>query len=73
MGLNSLVVVQEPVHKYLRNMIMPAFTAEAIAALTPRMVSVIDKYLNRWADASEDVLAHEELRLLTFEFIIKVE
>jgi hypothetical protein len=36
------------------------------------MVAVIDKYLSRWAAAPGAVEAYEELRLLTFEFIIKV-
>jgi hypothetical protein len=36
------------------------------------MVSVIEKYLSRWAAAQGSVEAYDELRLLTFEFIIKV-
>jgi cytochrome P450 len=58
--------------QYLRNLIMPAFSPEAIERLTPRMVNVVSQYLEAWADADGPVLAEQELKALTFDFIYAV-
>ncbi|WIA10314.1 hypothetical protein OEZ85_010506 [Tetradesmus obliquus] len=71
-GQHSLLMVQEPRHKYLRNLIMPAFSPEAIERLTPRMVAVVSRYLDAWAAAGTPVLAAQELKALTFDFIYAV-
>lgn len=49
LGTHNLLAVPEPRHGYLRRLIMPAFSPEAITLLVPRMEAVLDKYLNRWA------------------------
>jgi hypothetical protein len=49
LGTKNLVVSPEPRHTYLRKLIMPAFTNEAIEKLVPRMEDVLSKYLNKWA------------------------
>eukprot|EP00879_Flechtneria_rotunda_P003830 GHRR01004070.1.p1 GENE.GHRR01004070.1~~GHRR01004070.1.p1 ORF type:complete len:300 (+),score=122.02 GHRR01004070.1:648-1547(+) len=72
LGEESLLLAPEPRHKYLRNLIMPAFSNEAIDKLVPRMEKVLQKYLDKWADAGAPVKAHEQLRMMTFEFIIAV-
>jgi cytochrome P450 len=58
--------------QYLRNLIMPAFSPEAIERLTPRMVDVVSRYLEAWADAAGPVLAEQQLKALTFDFIYAV-
>jgi cytochrome P450 len=45
-------MLPEPQHKYLRNLIMPAFTNEAIERLVPRMEAVLARYLDSWAGES---------------------
>lgn len=72
LGHLSLLMLPEPQHKYLRNLIMPAFTNEAIERLVPRMEAVLQRYLDAWADAGAPVKAHNELRHMTFEFIVAV-
>lgn len=72
LGTENLLVSPEPRHKYLRNLIMPAFTNEAIEKLIPRMEAVLQSHLDRWAGAGAPVKAHEQLRKMTFEFIIAV-
>ncbi|KAF6258855.1 cytochrome P450 [Scenedesmus sp. NREL 46B-D3] len=72
LGDQSLLMVPEPQHKYLRNLIMPAFTNEAIERLVPRMEAVLDRHLGRWAGAAGPVKVHDELRHMTFEFIMAV-
>uniref|UniRef100_A0A383WDQ0 Cytochrome P450 n=1 Tax=Tetradesmus obliquus TaxID=3088 RepID=A0A383WDQ0_TETOB len=72
LGDQSLLMLPEPQHKYLRNLIMPAFTNEAIERLVPRMEAVLQRYLDAWADAGAPVKAHNELRHMTFEFIVAV-
>lgn len=47
LGSEHLLAEQDPQHKYLRGLMMPAFTADSIASLTPRMTAVLGKYLNR--------------------------
>jgi hypothetical protein len=72
LGEQSLLMLPEPQHKYLRNLIMPAFTNEAIERLVPRMEAVLARYLDTWASAGAPVKAHNELRHMTFEFIVAV-
>jgi cytochrome P450 len=72
LGEQSLLMLPEPQHKYLRNLIMPAFTNEAIERLVPRMEAVLARYLDNWASAGAPVKAHNELRHMTFEFIVAV-
>eukprot|EP00878_Enallax_costatus_P002591 GHUV01002773.1.p1 GENE.GHUV01002773.1~~GHUV01002773.1.p1 ORF type:complete len:523 (+),score=179.47 GHUV01002773.1:316-1884(+) len=71
LGPQNLLQAPEPRHKYLRNLIMPAFTAEAIEKLVPRMETVLHRFLNNWADVGQ-VKAHDELRKMTFTFIMAV-
>eukprot|EP00775_Hariotina_reticulata_P004005 gene4005-4256_t len=70
MGDKSLLTVQEPRHRYLRNLVMPAFTNEAIEKLTVRMERVIGRYLDKWASSAQPVVATEEMQRMTFDFII---
>jgi cytochrome P450 len=73
-GEHALVMIRDPArHKYLRTLIMPAYTPDSIAALVPRMEAVVAKYLTKWAAVSGgEVKAAEELKLFTFEFIVAV-
>jgi cytochrome P450 len=66
-----LLLLHQPV-QYLRNLIMPAFSPEAIERLTPRMVAVVSRYLDAWASTGRPVLAAQELKALTFDFIYAV-
>ncbi|KAI8464385.1 MAG: cytochrome P450 [Monoraphidium minutum] len=70
-GQDNLIVAPEPRHSYLRKLIMPAFTSEAIESTMPRMAAVLARYLESWADGGV-VKAHEQLRRMTFDFIITV-
>jgi hypothetical protein len=44
-----MLMVPEPRHSYLRKLVMPAFTNEAIEKLIPRMEAVLRKHLDSWA------------------------
>jgi hypothetical protein len=44
--------VPEPRHSYLRRLIMPAFSNEAIERMAPRMTAVLGRYLDAWAGAA---------------------
>ncbi|KIY92992.1 Cytochrome P450 26C1 [Monoraphidium neglectum] len=72
LGSENMLMVPEPRHSYLRKLVMPAFTNEAIEKLIPRMEAVLRKHLDSWADASGTIKAHDMLRKMTFEFIIAV-
>jgi hypothetical protein len=48
------------------------FAPDVCAAQVPRLVSVVDKHLARWAAAPGAVGGYQALRLLTFDIIIKV-
>lgn len=72
MGRDHLLAAPEPRHSYLRRLIMPAFSGEAIDKLLPRMDSVLGKYLASWAGSPAPIKAHDQLRAMTFEFIIAV-
>lgn len=72
MGLQRLLTVQQPRHSYLRNLVMPAFTPQAVEALTPRLVAVVTAYLEKWAESDGPVLAGQEMQSLAFDFICAV-
>lgn len=72
MGRHNLLTLQEPAHKHLRALLQPAFTAEAVGVQMPRIVAVMDKYLQRWADAEGTVSADKEFKLMTFDFIVQI-
>jgi cytochrome P450 len=73
-GKHALVMIKDPArHKYLRTLITPAYTPEAIAGLVPRMEAVVTKYSARWAGLQGgQVKAAEKLKLFTFELIVAV-
>ena len=56
----------------MRNLLQPAFTAEAVGTQMQRIVQVMDKYLNRWADVEGPVKGAVELKSMTFDFIMQV-
>jgi hypothetical protein len=67
-GEHALVMIKDAArHKYLRTLITPAYTPDAIAGLVPRMEAVVAKYLKRWADYDDAkggrVMVYEELKL----------
>jgi cytochrome P450 len=45
MGEHSLVLVQEPRHKYLRGLLQPAFSGSAIAGYLPAIQALVTRHL----------------------------
>jgi cytochrome P450 len=73
MGEHSLVLVQEPRHKYLRGLLQPAFSGSAIAGYLPAIQGLVTRHLAEWEAAGEaGMQGYDGLKLLTYEFIISV-
>lgn len=73
LGEDSLINVSDPQHKYLRGLLTPAFTPEAVAGYLPQIVDLMQRHLQEWADAGEaGVKGADAFKLLTFEFICQV-
>jgi len=73
MGEHSLVLVQEPRHKYLRGLLQPAFSGSAISGYLPAIQALVGRHLAEWEAAGEaGVQGYDGLKLLTYEFIISV-
>lgn len=60
------------VRSYLRNLLMPAFTPEAISRSLPQLELVVSQWLERWEAAGEPVRAWDSFKALTFDFIMRV-
>ncbi len=59
-------------HRYLRRLMQPAFTNEAIEGFVPTVIApIVLRYLERWADAGTAPV-YPQLKLLTFEVILQV-
>ncbi|WIA32262.1 hypothetical protein OEZ86_003108 [Tetradesmus obliquus] len=73
MGEHSLVLVQEPRHKYLRGLLQPAFSGSAISGYLPAIQALVGRHLAEWEAAGEaGVQGYDGLKLLTYEFIISI-
>lgn len=73
LGKDSLINVADPKHRYLRGLLSPAFTPEAVAGYLPQIVDLMSRHLKEWADAGEEgVKGFDSFKLLTFEFIVQV-
>eukprot|EP00878_Enallax_costatus_P041537 GHUV01048343.1.p1 GENE.GHUV01048343.1~~GHUV01048343.1.p1 ORF type:complete len:522 (+),score=119.33 GHUV01048343.1:83-1648(+) len=72
LGPHAISTVPDPKHRYLRTLMQPAFTNEAVGKMVPLLVSVMKGYLDRWSDAGGVVLAHSELKDMTYDVIVKV-
>lgn len=73
MGEDSLLVVSGPQHKYLRGLLAPAFSPEAVSRYTPQIAQLVTRHLADWAAAGpQGVRGMEAIKLLTFEFIVEV-
>jgi len=73
MGENSLLVVSGPQHKYLRGLLAPAFSPEAVSRYTPQIAQLVTRHLADWAAAGpQGVRGMDAIKLLTFEFIVEV-
>jgi cytochrome P450 len=73
MGKDSLIQAADPQHKYLRQLLGPAFSPEATARYLPEITALMQRHLQEWADAGEaGVKGLDSLKLLTFEFIVQV-
>lgn len=53
MGEKSLVLVQEPHHKYLRALLQPAFSKEAVHSYLPAIEALVLRHLTSWEDKGE--------------------
>lgn len=53
MGDKNLVLVQEPRHKYLRTLLQPAFSKEAVNSYLPDIQALVEGYIQEWAAAGE--------------------
>lgn len=51
MGEKSLVLVQEPHHKYLRALLQPAFSKEAVYSYLPAIQALVNRHLASWEAA----------------------
>lgn len=73
MGTDSLIQAADTRHRYLRGLLAPAFTPEAVASYLPQIVELMQRHLGEWADAGEEgVKGLDAFKLLTFEFIVGV-
>lgn len=72
LGPQSMLIVQEPRHRFLRGLMQPAFTAEAIATTLPLVTEVVDTYLSNWEASSGPVVGAAEVKAMTFDIIIQV-
>lgn len=73
LGKDSLIQVSDPQHRYLRGLLSPAFTPEAVASYLPQIVDLMQRHLREWADAGEEgVKGLDAFKLLTFEFIVQL-
>lgn len=74
LGKNCLLVVKNPArHTYLRTLVQPAFSADAIKAYLPAIEALVARHLSDWeAAGSSGVKAYPSLKMLTFDFILQV-
>jgi hypothetical protein len=71
-GKNAMLAVPEPRHSFLRNLMQPAFTPEAVGRYLPRVEVVVGRWLSSWADAGGSVPGHQQFSAMTFDFILQV-
>jgi hypothetical protein len=57
---------------FIRELMMPAFTPEAISRSLPQLELVVSESLGRWEAAGEPVRAVDSFKALTFDFIMRV-
>lgn len=73
LGEHSLVLVAGERHKYLRQLLQPAFNPEAIVQYVPSIQSLVEKHLGFWEAAGESgVKAHQAFQSMTMDFIAQV-
>lgn len=74
LGDDCLLVVKNPKrHAYLRTLLAPAFSADAISSYLPDIQVLVGRHLASWEDAGQaGIKAHKALKLLTFDFIMQV-
>eukprot|EP00775_Hariotina_reticulata_P013035 gene13035-13164_t len=71
MGKHSLVVVQDPQHKYLRTLLQPAFEPSSVARYVPDIESLVRRHLSMW-EAAGQVQALDGFKRMTTEFILQI-
>jgi hypothetical protein len=67
-----MLTVPEPRHSFLRNLMQPAFTPEAVGRYLPRVEVVVGRWLSSWAAAGDSVPGHQQFSAMTFDFILQV-
>lgn len=73
MGRDSLIQMPDPQHKYVRGLLSPAFSPEAVASYLPQIVQLMQRHLGEWVAAGDvGVKGLDSFKLLTFEFIVQV-
>lgn len=73
MGSDSLLQATDPRHKYLRGLLAPAFSPEAVGSYVPAIVSLMQRHVQEWAAAGDEgVKGLDSFKLLTFDFIVEV-
>jgi len=73
MGRDSLIQMPDPQHNYVRGLLSPAFSPEAIASYLPQIVQLMQRHLGEWVAAGDvGVKGLDSFKLLTFEFIVQV-
>lgn len=71
-GKHNMLLSPEPRHSYLRSLMQPAFTPEAVAGNLPRLEAVISTWMARWAAQGGTVKGYDGLKSMTFDFILQV-
>lgn len=73
LGPNSLLFAADPKHKYLRGLLYPAFSPEAVASYLPQIRELVQRHIDDWVAAGDKgVEGFPAFKLLTFEFIVGV-
>jgi cytochrome P450 len=71
-GEHNMLLSPEPKHSYLRKLMQPAFGPEVVAGNLPRLEGVISTWMARWAAQEGPVKGYDELKSMTFDFILQV-
>lgn len=68
---NSISFQDGEHHKYVRSLLMPAFTTSSLKLYFEKMLAIIDKYLLYWS-SKEQIVCFEEMSKMSFEIALSL-
>ena len=72
LGRDNIGLLDEPAHGQVRGLMAPAFAPARVASHAPRVASLCQRYVRRWAAAGGVRRWNEDIKLLTFEVICSI-